>query len=72
MKYYQNPDDDPRGAWNSATYTCNKSKSERPNLYYPIKNPFTGEMVYPKETAVWKYSKEQTESLQADGRLFWG
>lgn len=72
MKYYQNPDDDPRGAWNSATYTCNKSKLERPNLYYPIKNPFTGEMVYPKETAVWKYSKEQTKSLQEDGRLFWG
>ena len=72
MKYYQNPDNDPRGAWNSATYTCNKSKTERPNLYYPIKNPFTGELVYPKETAVWKYSKEQTEILQNDNRLFWG
>ncbi len=72
MKYYQNPDNDSRGAWNSATYTCNKSKTERPNLYYPIKNPFTGELVYPKETAVWKYSKDQTEALQADNRLFWG
>lgn len=72
MKYYQNPDNDPRGAWNSATYTCNKSKAERPNLFYAIKNPFTGEEIYPKETAVWKYSKEQTEVLQADNRLFWG
>lgn len=45
--FYQNPDDDPRGPWNSATYTCNKSKSQRPNLYYAIKNPNTGEDVYP-------------------------
>ncbi len=72
MKYYQNPDNDPRGAWNSATYTCNKSKAERPNLFYAITNPFTGEQIFPKESAVWKYSKEQTELLQADNRLFWG
>ena len=58
-KYYSNPDNDPRGLWNSATYTCNKTKSERPNLYYPILNPNTGIEVYPKETAVWAYSKEQ-------------
>lgn len=71
-KYYQNPDNDPRGDWNSATYTCNKTKTERPNLYYSIKNPFTGEEVYPKESAVWKYSEEQTKLLQADNRLYWG
>lgn len=72
LKYYQNPDGDERGPWNSATYTCNKSKAERPNLYYPITNPFTGAVVYPSETAVWKYSAEQTAKYQQDGRLFWG
>jgi len=72
LKYYQNPDGDERGPWNSATYTCNKSKAERPNLYYPITNPFTGDVVYPSETAVWKYSAEQTAKYQQDGRLFWG
>ena len=72
LKYYQNPDNDERGEWNSATYTCNKSNKERPNLYYPIQNPFTGELVFPSPTAVWKYSKEQTEIYQAEGRLFWG
>lgn len=72
MQYYQNPDNDPRGPWNSATYTCNKSRSQRPNLYYPIKNPFTGEMVYPKETAVWAYSQEQCKEHEKYNMLFWG
>lgn len=57
LSNYKNPDNDPRGPWNSATYTCNKSKDERPNLFYPIRNPNTGEDVWPKETAVWKYGR---------------
>lgn len=72
LAYYKNPDNDPKGVWNSATYTCNKSKDERPNLYYPIKNPNTGEDVWPKETAVWKYGAEVTEQNIAEGRLYWG
>jgi len=72
MKYYQNPDNDPRGSWNSATYTCNKTKSERPNLYYPITNPFTGQEVWPKETAVWAYSQKQCAEHIRENLLFWG
>ena len=62
LAYYKNPDKDPRGPWNSATYTCNKTKDERPNLYYPITNSNTGEQVWPKETAVWKYGQEVTSN----------
>ena len=32
--YYSNPDNDSRGPWNSTSYTCNKNKDERSNLYY--------------------------------------
>lgn len=53
-KAYKNLDNDPRGLWQSDNYTCNKSVDERPNLYYPITNPNTGEVIYPKKTAVWK------------------
>lgn len=70
--YYKNPDNDPRGAWNSAAYTCNKSKEERPNLYYPLINPFTSEKIYPKESAVWAYSKETYEEHVKNNLLWWG
>jgi adenine-specific DNA-methyltransferase len=72
MKNYVNPDNDPRGVWNSATYTCNKTKDERPGLYYPVTNPNTGEKVYPKTTAVWKYGRETYEEHARDGLLYWG
>ena len=71
-KYFTNPDNDPRGEWNSATYTCNKSDTERPNLYYPITNPNTGKEVWPKKTAVWRFAQKKHEELAADDRLYWG
>ncbi len=70
--YYRNPDNDPRGPWNSSTYTCNKTRWERPNLYYPITNPNTGEEIYPKETAVWAYSREVYVQHQQDNLIYWG
>ena len=72
LKNYTSSDGEERGAWSSGTYTCNKSKSERPNLYYGITNPNTGEVVYPSETAVWKFSQEKTIALQNDDMLYWG
>lgn len=70
--YYQNPDNDPRGPWNSVAYTCNKSKNQRPNLYYPIQNPNTNEEIYPRETAVWAYSKEVYRRHLEENKLYWG
>ena len=69
---FSNPDNDPRGDWNSGTYTCGKSAAERPNLYYPILHPKTGKEVWPKRTAVWRFSKEAHEKNVAAGLLWWG
>ena len=55
-KPYKNLDDDPRGRWKAGDYLCNKSYTERPNLYYAVTNPNTGEEVWPKKTAVWRYT----------------
>ena len=56
---YRNPDNDPRGPWNSAAYTCAKTADERPNLYYSIRNPTTGEVIWPRRTRVWARSLEK-------------
>jgi adenine-specific DNA-methyltransferase len=70
--YYTNPDRDHRGPWNSATYTCNKNKDERPNLYYPLINPNTGSEVWPKETAVWAYSEKMSQQHAEEDLIYWG
>lgn len=69
---YKNSDNDPRGAWQSDNYTCNKTADERPNLYYAITNPFTGEEIWPKRTAVWRYSQERHEENQKSNLVYWG
>lgn len=69
---YSNPDDDPRGDWREGDYKCAKSAEERPNLYYPITNPFSGEEVWPRRERVWAYSKEETEKNVSEGNLWWG
>ena len=71
-QFYTNPDNDKRGSWNSVTYTCNKSAKERPNLFYAIRQPFTGEEIWPKETAVWKYGIDKYQQHEADGVIYWG
>ena len=69
---YKNPDNDPRGPWSSDNYISNKSKDERPTLWYPIVHPKTKLAVWPKESSVWRYSKEQHERIESEGRLYWG
>ncbi len=69
---YKNLDSDPRGPWQSDNYTCNKSIDERPNLYYPITNPNTGEVIFPKKTAVWRYSQERHIENEKNGLVYWG
>ena len=44
---YSNPDNDPRGDWAAGDYRSRWTKDERPNLYYAITNPNTGEKIYP-------------------------
>lgn len=70
--YYKNPDNDPRGAWNSVTYTGNKTRKERPNLYYGIKNPNTREVVFPPDTLTWRYGSDTHEKNERENLLYWG
>jgi adenine-specific DNA-methyltransferase len=56
---YSNPDNDPRGPWREIDYKFAKSADERPNLFYAIKHPVTGEDVWPRRSRVWAYGKEE-------------
>lgn len=64
--------EDQNGVYRIDNYTCNKTSDERPNLYYPVINPNTGEEIWPKKTSVWRYSKERhLENIQND-LVYWG
>lgn len=71
-KSYKNPDLDPRGPWRADNYKCNKSATERPNLYYPIIQPNTGEEIWPAKTAVWRYNQETHAKHIEQGLIWWG
>ena len=72
LNRYTNLDKDPRGDWASDNYLSNKSKAERPTLYYPIIHPKTGKEVWPPEHAVWRYSRLKHEIMVKENRLYWG
>ncbi len=55
---YTNPDNDSRGPWTRGDLTCNKTKDERPNLFYPITDPETGIIYQASPSNVWRFSKE--------------
>ena len=71
-KAYKNPDNDFRGDWNSVTLTGNKNSVERPNLFYPIINPNTGEELYPPKGLTWRTSKDNVEDLISNNLIYWG
>lgn len=69
---YKNLDNDPRGPWSSDNYVSNKSKEERPTLWYALKHPKTGNDVWPDGNAVWRYSFENHQRMVKENRLYWG
>jgi adenine-specific DNA-methyltransferase len=69
---YKNPDKDSRGSWASGDCTSNKTKFERPNLYYPILNPLLNQEIYPSESRVWRYEKSTFAKLLNEKRIYFG
>ena len=64
--------EDEKGQFRSSDYTCAKTAEERPNLYYPVSNPNTGEEIWPKRTRVWAYSPEEHQRHVVEGLIYWG
>jgi adenine-specific DNA-methyltransferase len=71
-KGYKNSDNDPRGPWASDNYTTNKTKDQRPNLWYPITRPSDGAEIWPPHGLTWRYSKETHAENEKRGDVWWG
>lgn len=69
---YLNLDNDPRGPWSSSDYTCNKTAEERPNLYYAMRQPNTGEEIWPSRHRVWAYERAVHLKHVENSELWWG
>lgn len=64
---------DSRGAFRKIDTTANgKGGRMVDSLLFPIRNPYTGQDVYPRKGTCWRHNKEEMQRLQQDGRLYWG
>lgn len=68
---FTNPDNDPRGPWKATPFLNQVPPERRPNLCYPITNPYTGSVENPSKKA-WRYEKSVFENLLKEDRLWWG
>ena len=57
---YSNPDDDPRGAWQSDNLAQSKTRFERPNSFFPIIDPDTEIYYPPNPDGVWRFTSRLT------------
>lgn len=64
--------EDDRGVFRCSDYTCNKNADERPNLFYAIMQPNTGQEIWPKRTRVWAYSSDQHLKNVQNALVYWG
>ncbi len=66
---YKNPDNDPRGPWQSGDLIANE---ERINGYYDVVSPTTGKVFNVPQGKHWVYSQENMENMIADNRIWFG
>ena len=66
---YKNPDNDPRGEWQSGDLIANE---ERINGYYDVISPITGKIFNVPQGKHWVYSQNNMEKMIADNRVWFG
>lgn len=73
-RIFEEPDGpDINGAFRKIDTTANgKGGRHVDSLVYPIRNPYTGEDVWPRKGTCWRHKKDEMQRLQDEGRLYWG
>lgn len=79
-KRFKNPDDDPRGPWQSVTMTISLQGGARGRQYaktgqsdniYDVTSP-SGKVFSPPSGRCWSRKKSSFDELDADRRIYWG
>ena len=68
---YKNPDNDPRGPWQSITATAQAGHSV-PSQFYGIRSPLTGKVSYPPKGRCWVYAENKMMEKIKEGRIWFG
>jgi adenine-specific DNA-methyltransferase len=70
---YKNLDGHPKGPWVAGDLTSNvKGGRYSAALYYPIRNPRTGQEFFPPNNGNWRFNKEKVERLIEQDEIFFG
>ena len=73
IKRYRNPDNHPKGVWTSGDLMANiKGGRYVESLFFPIKNPRTGQEHYPSSNGNWRFNKERIEQLIQNNEIYFG
>lgn len=70
LEQYQNPDNDPRGAWTSGNMVGLLPVDQRPNCHYNLISPKT-KINYGKPKMGWRYDKNTMKKLIEENKIIW-
>lgn len=68
---FKNPDDDPRGAWQSVSLNAQAGPGRRKEQFYTITTP-SGREIDPPPGRCWIVVRKRFDELVADGRIWFG
>jgi adenine-specific DNA-methyltransferase len=66
---YKNPDNDIRGDWTLGDLTVGMTSTQRPNQFYPLKDPITNNVYLGNADRVWAYIPESMQKLLDERRV---
>ncbi|OOF38584.1 type III restriction endonuclease subunit M [Rodentibacter mrazii] len=73
LSRYKNPDNHPKGKWAADNLMANvKGGRFVQSLYFPIRNPITGEEHYPSSNGNWRFNQKKMMNLLENNEIYFG
>lgn len=67
---YKNPNNDAKGDWMLDNLTVGMTKDQRPNQFYDLVDPITGNVFHPNPNRVWAYIQTSMNKLIEEGKIY--